>query len=210
MPARKFVLEPGGPPRIELQWRGIWKEMSVFFDDEHIGVIENQKALKEGAEFSLPDGTKLSVKLRTGFAGAELQVLRDGQPLPGSGSDPVQRLAAAWGVIFFIAGLSAAVGLVAFVFQVEFLLNLGVGLASVAFGGIFLVLGLFVKLKRSPVALGLALALFAIDGLFSFATAAALSGRPPVGMLIFRVLLMIPMFKGFAAIKALNQPTQPS
>ena len=57
-------------------------------------------------------------------------------PLPGSGSDPQQQLAGAWGVIFFIAGLNVLLGLVAFVFQIQFLLNLGIGIEAVATGGV--------------------------------------------------------------------------
>lgn len=202
MPKRSFSLREGEPPSIELVWRGIWKEIQVSHEGRLLGTIPNQKALKEGATFTLPDGSELHVKLATGMQ-AELQVLRNGQPLPGSGSDPAVRLKAAAGVVWFIAGMSAVLGLVAVLGKVEVLQQLGLGWESVGFGVLFAVLAWFVG-KRSKVALGIALALFILDTVLSLVVMMKMSGRPNAGGVVVRIFLMMPMFRGFGAITALQ------
>ncbi|MEZ4467500.1 MAG: hypothetical protein R3F43_24415 [bacterium] len=61
------------------------EEHAGHFDGRPLGVIPDSKALKAGSDFALPDGSTLTVKLKTGFQ-TELQVMRDGKPLPGSGA----------------------------------------------------------------------------------------------------------------------------
>lgn len=209
MPTKEFSLEPDGPKRITLSWKGLWKNIVVSFDGTELGVIENQKALKEGREFSLGDGTTLKVQLVTGMS-AELQVTRDGEPLPGSGSDPGERLKAAYQMIFFVAGLNAVLGIVAGIFEVEFLSRLGLGLESLIVAVIYAGLGFLVMRFRSGVALGFAVGLFALDGIASLVMMASAGGSPPIGGIIARIFLIIPMVRGFAAIKELKKRPLPS
>ena len=209
MPTRKFALQQGGPERVEITWRGMWKEIRVLVDGRELGQIPDMKALKEGREFSLPDGMgSLRVQLAQSFGGAELQVTCNGQPLPGSGSDPSVRFRSAWGVIFFIAALNFVLGLATVVFQVEFLERLGLGVGSLIVGVIYLGLGFVVKQLRSRVALGLAIGIFALDGIATLVMSMQGPGTPPVGGIVMRVLLILPMIKGFAAIKQLEASEQ--
>lgn len=203
MPKKQFALVRGGPQRLELAWSGIWKNMSVSLDGRSLGTIANQAELKQGRDFPLDEGGTLRVQLKTGL-NAELQVTRDGAPLPGSGSDPEERFKAAWGIIFFIAGLNGLLGLVVIVFDVAFLRNLGLGMSSLVTAAIYLGLGLWVKSQRSAIGLGIALALFALDGLLSLGAGVAAGGSPPVGGIVARIFLLLPMARGFAAIKELK------
>ncbi len=209
MPKKEFALEPGGPKRVTLTWKGLWKNIVVALDDRELGVIPNQKALKAGQEFPLGDGTTLKVQLVTGMA-AELQVTRDGAPLPGSGSDPEERLKAAYSMIFFVAGLNAVLGIVAGVFEVEFLARLGLGIESLVVALLYAGLGFLVMKFRSPIALGFAVGLFALDGIASVVMMAGAGGSPPIGGIVARVFLIIPMVRGFAAIKELKKRPTPS
>ena len=141
MPKLKYALERGGDKSLEISWKGRWKNTEVRLKGNLIGVIPHQKELRTGQIFQLPDGTSLKVQ----FVKSELRVLRNDKPLPGSISDPVTRLAQAFGIVYFIAGLNIVLGFLALIFQVEFLQTLGFGIISVALGFIFLVLGFFTQ-----------------------------------------------------------------
>ncbi|MFN2110692.1 MAG: hypothetical protein ACK2UI_13590 [Anaerolineae bacterium] len=195
-----YALEPGGSKRLEISWKGMYKDFMVKLDDEVIGELSGQKELKAGRQFALPDGSSLSVQLVQKLYSAELQILRNGQPLPGSSSDPENRLKNAYGMVFFVAGLNLFLGLIAWLFQVEFLQDIGIGFYSIIFGLVFLVLGFFVK-RRSALALILAIAIFALDALLGLLA----GGASYATGLVVRVILIIPMVQGVGAIRALKQ-----
>jgi hypothetical protein len=199
-----YALEPGGPKRLEISWKGMYKDFTVKLDDEVVGELSGQKELKAGRQFVLPDGSALSVQLVQKFSGAELQILRDGQPMPGSSSDPESRLKGAYGITFFVAGLNLVLGVLATLFQIEFLQAIGIGFFSIIFGLVFLFLGFFVK-KRSLIALILAIVIFALDGILGLVFSVMAGMEPGVTGLIARVFLIIPMVQGVPAIRVLKQ-----
>jgi len=204
MPKQMYALEPGGPKQLEISWKGMWKDFTVKLDDQVIGGLSGQKELKAGKQFTLPDGSTLSTQLVQKMSSAELQVLRNGQPLPGSSSDPESRLKNAYGMVFFVAGLNIVLGLIAVLFKVEFLQAIGIGLFSIFFGLVFLVLGFFVK-KRSLIALIFAIVIFALDGILGLVLSVMAGVEPGVAGLIARVFLIIPMVQGIPAIRELRQ-----
>ncbi len=156
MPKQSYALEAGGEKRLEISWTPFWKDITVSLDGNSIGTIPNQKALTTGQEFRLPDGSALKVQLVNRVTSTELQVLRNGQPLPGSASDPQTRLKYAYWVVYFVAGLNLVLGLISFLFNVEFLQQIGIGFGSILFGLVFLALGFFTQ-RKSMVALILAI-----------------------------------------------------
>ena len=203
MPTQRYALESGGAKRLEVSWKGLWKNLAIKLDGNVVGTIAGQKELKAGQDLELPDGSVLHVQLVQKFSSTELQILRNGEPLPGSASDPVQRLKTAYGMVFFVAGLNIVLGVIAGLFQVEFLYAIGIGWGSVVFGVIFLVLGFFVK-RESMVALILAIVIFALDGIMGFFLAAQ-QGATPTSGIIARIFLLIPMVQGVGAIRAIKQ-----
>ncbi len=203
MAKQSFALEAGGPKRLVISWKGIYKEVNVSLDGTRLGIIPNQKALSAGQEFRLADGSTIKVQLVSKVYGSELRVLRNGQPLPGSASDPQTRLKNAYRMVYFVAGLNLVLGLVSFLFNVEFLLEIGIGFASILFGLVFLALGFFVQ-KKSLFALFVAIVIFALDGIGGLFLSVAAGYNPSVGGLIARVILLIPMIQGVGAIKALK------
>jgi hypothetical protein len=210
MPTKKYALEQGGPQRVEISWRGIWKDISVKVDGYLLGTIANKKELQAGRQFMLPDGTVLSVQLVRKFSAVELQVLRNGYPLPGSASDPQQRLKIAYGILFFIAGLNIVLGLIAVLAAPPYLTDqLGIDWTTIGFGVVFLILGLLVR-RRSMVALGFAVALFILSGIWSFyvITQNMPGHTPPVGGIIVRILFLVSLIQGFGAIRDLNESEQ--
>lgn len=203
MPKQSFALEAGGENRLEISWKGMYKDLTVSLDGNSIGVIPNQKALSAGQEFRSIDGSIIKVQLVSKFMSTELQVLRNGQPLPGSASDPQTKMKNAYGMVYFVAGLNLVLGLVSFLFNVEFLQQIGIGFGSILFGLVFLALGFFVQ-RKSTVALILAIVIFALDGIVGFFLAVSQGYNPGSGGIIARIFLLIPMIQGVGAIKALK------
>ncbi len=204
MPKKEYALEAKGPKRLTLEWSGLWKNMRVQVDGQLLGTIENSAALKAGKEFSIPAGGTLKVQLKQSFANTELQILLNGEPLPGSASDPEQRFATAVNLLMIIGGLNIVAGLVVMLFNVEFLARLGIGLESLIIGVVFLGLGFATKKTRSMVALALGVGLFGLTSVFSIIGAVGATGRPPIGAIVFRVILFMGMAKGFGALKELK------
>lgn len=203
MPTKTFAFDKGGPERLELEWRGNFKNVEVRLDGALLGSFENAKELKAGGTYPLEDGSTLEVKLATTALFPELTLTRNGEALPGSAADPEQRVKAAAGMIYFVAGFNVLLGLVATAFNVQLLQSIGVGLGSVLEGAIYGVLGYFVG-QRSIVALGLAVGLFVIDGILLVASGSG-SGSPPVGGLVARFFFLVPMVMGFPALRALKK-----
>lgn len=208
MPGQKYALEYGSPERLEITWKGMFTDFTIRLDGIEVGTIPDQKALKEGQEFSLPDGSTLVVQLVQRLTGTELQLLRNGDPLPGSVSDPKERLKWAVIAIFIMAGLDMILGLIAVVSPSEFLSALGFGLFSIVFGVIFLVLGFLVR-GLSPTALILAIALLGIDAVIGLLLGGQGREAPDITSLFARILLLIPMLQGLPAIRQLKQQASP-
>jgi len=206
MPKQSYALETGGEKRLDISWKGMFKNVDVVLDGQSIGVIPDQKTLMQGQEFPLEDGSILKVQLKRNVTASELQVTRNGQPLPGSSSDPNTRHKNAYIIVYFIAGLNLVLGLLAGVFNVAFVQSLGIGFASIILGLIYLVLGFFVQ-KKSSLALILAIFLFITDSFLGLVLTVSQGGNPGFAGILVRILFLIPLFQGMPAIKALKAKT---
>ena len=173
-------------------------------DGETIGTVPGQKNLSAGQEFQLPDGSILTVQLVKKLTAVELRLLRDGQPLPGSATDPETMLKGAYVILFFIAGLNIVLGLIAYLFQAEILQSMGMGFYSIIFGVVFLVLGRFVR-RRSLTALVIGIVVFALDGILGFILTALEGYSPNIVVVIARAFLLLPMIQGVGAIREIKK-----
>jgi hypothetical protein len=104
-----------------------------------------------------------------------------------------------------VAVLNVVVGLLVEATGADFLRGIGAGWPSVFAGLVYGFLAWLVR-GRSIVALGVAVALFVLDGIFVLASAAQAGGTPPVGGLVARVFFLIPMLRGFPALRELARP----
>jgi lysylphosphatidylglycerol synthetase-like protein (DUF2156 family) len=205
MQKQSFAFERNGPRRLEIGWRAFWKDITVWLDGQVIGTFDGQKELKAGKEFPLPDGSKLHIQLVQKLTLIELRVLRDGQPLPGTGSDPAVRIKTAGFLLYFVAAVNLVLGAVG-LFGVEFLQELGIGWVNLVYGLVFLVLAFF-TMKRSLVAIILAVAIYALDGLAGFCIT-TLSGGLAVPSLLFHFFMLIGIIPGIGAIRDLKKQQQ--
>jgi hypothetical protein len=100
-----YALEKGAPKTLEFSWGIGWKDFTIRQDGDLIGKIPDQKALKEGAEFTLKDGSRLYIKLNISIMSSGLEVLRNGIPIEGSDADPGTRVKGCFGLLLFVAVL---------------------------------------------------------------------------------------------------------
>ncbi len=201
----KKVLTLDAPNDLVLEWRGLFKTMTVTLAWRELTTFADKRSLEAGRGIPLPSGGELWVQLEKKFAGPELVVKRDGVPVKGSATDPEVQIAAAYGVMFFIAALNIGLGLAAQLGNVGFLQRLGLGWASVGFGALFVLLGVLVWKARSRIALVLGIVIFAIDGVLGIYYAMQQLGphqSPPMGGIIMRVFLLLPMINGVKALGA--------
>jgi len=206
MPMRKYAFEKGGPERLEISWKGNWENTTIYLDGKEIGSIATQEELREGREFPLPDGSTLQVQLARGFLDAlDLRVSRNGKPLPEVASEQVQKVIGAYVTIFFVAGLNVLAGVAAVLLQSEFLRRFGFGESTVAFGVIYIILGFLVMKRKSPVALSIAAALFALDSILGMVLSARRGISPSILALILRVSLLGSMLQGYGALQELKK-----
>jgi hypothetical protein len=205
LPEKAFALEPGGTPRLAVSWRGAFKDLSLSLDGQPVASFDDPKELKQPRKVALPDGSTLEVHLASPFLLPELLLTRDGEPVPGSSGDPASRHAAAWQIVAAVAVLNVVVGLLVEATGADFLRGIGAGWPSVFAGLVYGVLAWLVR-GRSIVALGIAVALFVIDGVFVLASATQRGGTPPVGGLLARAFFLIPMLRGFPALRELARP----
>lgn len=198
MPKQTYAFKPGGRKRLEVSWKGMWKDFTVKLDNQVVGEFSDQSELEAGQWLSLPDGSSLRIQLVQKSSRTELQVLRNGLPLAVSSFDPESRLRSACSMIFFIAGLNLVLGIATMLFRIEFLQALGIGFFSVIFGLVFLLLGFWAQ-SGSQLALILAIAIFALDGILGFVLVAMVGGTPNISGLIARIFFIIPMVRGLSA-----------
>ena len=165
-----------------------------------LGEFEEKEA-KNGKDFELPDGSKLTIKFVRSLFSAETQVERNGQPISDSPSDPRQRVKTAVGVTYFIGASNLAVYLIAqFLWQQLF--EYGINFDVVIEGAIFVILGYFMS-KGKVWAGGAALTLFSIDTVLMFVDLAS-SGHQNIGSLIIKIVFWTYLFRGFAALRELK------
>lgn len=191
MPTHTFALEPGGSKRLEITFGPSFEDARVLLDGREIGAFADRSAFEEGATYTLPDGSQLSVRLADG---PELDVRRDGVPVEPPRRRSVATIVYLIGALYVLSGIGALAG-------VEFLAAVGYGWSTILFGAVFLVLARFVQ-KRSTAALVIAIVLFVLESVTSALVISSVSGRVPIGLLIVRLLLVLQMAVGLAVMRS--------
>lgn len=208
MATQRYAIERGGPKVLVISWTGNWKDFRVTFDGRLVGQIEGKANMLEGRSFKLPGKRKLEIWLETRLLNTGLVVLLDGEPVPGSLTDPVARVAGAAATIFFIAALYVAAGLVAEIFQWKWLKGLGAGWISAGVGMILAGLGLLV-LRRVRVALMAAILFMLADAFAGMVLAAQAGALPSVEGLVIRLILLLPLLMGITSTGKGQGPSKP-
>jgi hypothetical protein len=222
MQSKKYPLEKGGQPRLEISWKGSpvkCNNVIISVDGQEIGTIANQKLIEEGQRFHLQDDSILEVKLERGllidFMGmCKWKIFLNGELIPDPFFTAAQKHKSAFDSVFLIAGFNIAVGLAVTFFKFERFGGAIGGITMIIFGFVFLGLGFSVK-RRSEIALGIAFTIFLLDTIYfvyyqliELPAQARIAGTAHSASLesyILRGLFLYVMWQGFGAIRKLNR-----
>ncbi|MCC7446501.1 MAG: hypothetical protein IT324_03745 [Anaerolineae bacterium] len=205
MPATTYALQAGEPKRLELAWGRRGENFTVRLDGNEIATLLQKKELSDGADFSLPDGSTLHIQLRKFWGADEWEILRNGQPIPGSATHPATRVRDAATGVFLVSGFSLLSGVLNLATGLEAFNFMGSGPRVIIVGVIGLVLG-FLVLKRSRIALLASLAVFAVDTVFVVIDLVQVpmmsntSGYIPMIALLIHAWLLATLIRGYDAI----------
>jgi hypothetical protein len=196
-----YAIEVGGAKRLEIIVKGRWKEIEVWFDGSVAGIITG-KELSSGHDLKISDGSILNLKLvKLIFQPERIKITRNGQPLPRvfTENDNQAVINNSANVVYFIAFMNLAIGIVSIFTKIEIFAPFGFGWQNIAFGFVFLVLGIFAH-RRSALALILAVIIFGLDSIIGIILAFWAGAYLIIGQLLFRITLLAPMFYGIGAI----------
>jgi hypothetical protein len=197
MPEMRFPFEQGTPNRVAVSWGLFWRNIRVVADDREVGRFGSRQEFEKGRSFTLHDGSELHVAMRTSGMNPAVTVTRNGQVLPDSGYHHVKT---SYEIMYFVGGISIAAGLAASVFDVAWLLELGVSWGTALVGALYIGLGFLVAKFRSRVALGVGMVLFALDVIAGLAMTQTDGHSPAIGGLVFKGVLLMSMWRGMKVL----------
>ncbi len=204
MPKQDFSFETNGPKRLEISWGMFWKNITIRLDGIELGTIASQMEFRQGKEYSLPDGSKLFVRLANSLMGQEVQVTRDGKPVPGSSSHPETRIRSAYTLLYFIAGWKVLFGILGMVALGVDLSKFSMEMISIFLGVVFFFLATMAR-KRSILALVAGIVLFAGDAAYSTYVSMQAGNQPNVFSLVIQVFLIYYLYQGIKAMQLEKQ-----
>ncbi len=208
MPSKTYYLDAAKTEVLTAKWGMFFKNLEVSYNGQSLGTVPSKQALEQGYEFSLPDGRSLVAQLTRNVYQPELELRLSGQPVPGSATDPRERLKRAWYTLLFIGGLNLVLGLIAALQPAEVLQSLGLGWGSVAEGLLYAGLGWWGYKRLSPAAFAIAGVLFVLDGALMIAASAEAGGSSGSGGILMRILLTAFIYQGFQAARHLRAQSQ--
>ncbi|GAB2941110.1 hypothetical protein GCM10027048_01950 [Hymenobacter coalescens] len=202
MPTKTYYLDSSQTGLVTVRWGWFWRNFTVSQGEQVVGQLRTANELKQGAAFTLADGRQLTARLREKVGSQQLELLLEGQPLPGSATHPGELLRQGLGVLLFLAVLNVALGLLAEIGQVEVLLQLGLGYASAATGLVYLGLWWWAKTRLAPAAFYAAIGLLVLD--FVAVLLAGPGGSGATSGMFMRFFLGLMLYRGSQGARQLR------
>ncbi len=202
-----YSLDKENKQVLEINWKGSFKNVEVKINNKPAGAFNNKNELRQGKEFDVGNGNKLKVHLvKSFYILEELELLINGQPMEGSITHPLKRLNAIFQIILFIAIVNCILGVLSLLIDTSFLKNFGVGYWNIIYAGIFILLGIFIKEKKSMVAMVTILVLMVLDIISTVMFYAEYQDASNIsGALIIKTIFTLFLIRGIPAIKRFRQ-----
>lgn len=205
MPTKTFYLDEARTDAITASWDFFYRNFNVRYADTALTATDPEAKISKGREYRLPNGRIFSAQLRQNTYPQELELLIDGQPVPGSGTHPHERIKQAWYILLVLGVLNIGLGLFTEIGQVAALQELGLGWGSLVEGVAFVALGWLGHFRRSVPAFTIAFILLVLDGIMSIGSAIASSHSPALGGLFMRLFFCLVVFRGIKAARQLRE-----
>ena len=205
MPTKTFYLDDARTEPLTATWGLLFRNFTVSYAGNPLEPTNPEATIAEGRYYRLPDGRTFSARHKQNSYPQELELLIDGQPVPGSGTHPNQRIKQAWYVLLILGILNIGLGLVTEFGHIEALAQLGAGWGSLVEGIASIALGYFGYFRTSVSALTIALVLLALDAAFSIVSAVTTGHSPAIGGLFMRAYFCLVVFRGMQAARQLRR-----
>ena len=205
MPSKTFYLDDARTQPLTASWGMFFRNFTVSYAGAALEAINPEAPIVQGRQYRLPDGRIFSARHKQNSYPQEMELLIDGQPVPGSGTHPIERVKQAWYLLLFLGILNIALGVVAEFGHIDVLLQLGLGWGSLVEGVAYVALGYFGYYRTSAPAFTIALVLLALDAAFSITSAISTSQSPAMGGLFMRAFFCMVIFRAIKAARQLRQ-----
>jgi hypothetical protein len=202
-----YFLNTEKKEKLDLYWKGFYKDFTVKLDNNELGVIKTRKELKEGREFISGHNKKLEIRLvmQLGIIPV-LEILFNDNPVPGTMTDPKRQLNNIFYFILTIAALYIISGLTGLISNIEAFSDHGIGINSIIYGLLFIMMGLIINKRQSMFALIAVISLIGLDIIFVLIRIAEYGVKSnPWPTLAIKMLIMLYLCKGFSALMRLRQ-----
>ncbi len=207
MPHKIYFLSTEKKEKLDLYWKGSYKDFTIKLDNNELGVIRTKKELTQGREFAVGYNKKLEIRLvrQLGILPC-LEILLNGKPVPGIRTDPKRQLADIFYFILFVAALYIISGLAGLISDITAFSDHGIGLNSIIYGVLFILMGLIINKRQSMFALIAVISLLGLDIIFVLIRIAeyGVESNPWLTIAI-RMLFMLYLCKGLSALMKLRQ-----
>jgi len=201
-----FSLEGEKEKRLEvswsLSWNLSWKNIQIFVDGNQIGIIPDKKTFLLGQTFTLPNGSKLIIKLLQ-YPSYGLHVSLNGLPLPESDDNPVNRYKNIYITIYGFAIINLLYGIFSILFKVQFINWKEGNIAYIIICIIFLLLGYFVQ-RKSSTALLIAIYFLFIGSIVGFCLT-SMGYINNLGWAAIQILFLINIIRDYNAMKMIKK-----
>ena len=207
MPKQDYAFEPNGPRRLEISWGMFWKNIIIRLDGEELDTFAGQNEFRQGKEYKLDDGSVLSIRLVNSLMGQDMQVTRNGKPLPGTMQDPATRIRSSFVLLYFVGGWKILEGILGLAMNGVDFSVVSRNFIDIFVGLVFILLATLVR-RRSMIALIAGIALFAGDALYTAYTLYQAGQQQNVFNLLIQAFLIYYLYQGVGAIKKEREETE--
>jgi hypothetical protein len=207
MPHKTYFLDTEKKEKLELQWKGSYKDFTIKLDNNELDIIKTKKELKKGREFVTGYNKKLEIRLvrQLGII-FRIEILFNDKPVPGTMTDPQRQLTGLFYFILFIALLYIISGIAGLISGIPAFSDHGIGLNSIIYGVLFIMMGLMISKRQSMFALIAVVSLIGLDIIFVLIRITEYGVKSnPWPTIVIKMLLMLYLCKGFPAIMRLRQ-----
>jgi hypothetical protein len=208
MPTKTYYLDDAKTEPIQVRWGMFWKNFTLTQHGQVLARVPNRSALKAGVVVSLADGRALSARLSPQFMQEELELLLDGQPLPGSPTHPHYRVQQAVYALSAVGGFNIVMGLIAEIRPYADLQKSGFGYPSMVEGLLYMGLVWWAQGRRSVLTFYAGIGLLLLDFIVPLVTMDA-AAKPSTSGMFLRFALIAVLYNGAKAAKELQAENPP-
>jgi hypothetical protein len=208
---KSYYLDTDRKEKIDLYWQTSFKNFTVKLDNKELGIFKDKDELKAGRSFIMGYNKKLDIRLlmKLGII-PYIEILFNDNPVPGSMADPAKQLTDLFYSLLYIAVLYILAGLAGFTLDIDAFKDHGIGLNSIMYGALFIMMALILRKRESMFALLSVISLIALDIVFILFHIAeyGIQVSNPWLTIIIRLLIILYLCKGFTILSKLKQQRQ--